>query len=161
MRKRTKRKEWALINPITHATYQASKLTIAELNAQRQPVIVALEQLMQGNWDKNESWQPMFECLNRIESLTKLNNVDAKDYISKAQGVFVAALSRHEKTGARAFKADELATMREIVTVYSDLLQECSHRQLQEAAKHTNANVDRILKQKSGRQVAGCIVEMA
>lgn len=161
MRKRTKRKVWDLINPITHAAYQASKLTIAELNTQRQPVIVALEQLIQGNWDKKESWQPMFECLNRIESLTKLNNVDAKDFIERAQSVFVDALSRQEKTGAKAFKADELATMREVVTVYSDLLQECSHRQLQEASRHTNANMDRIVKQKSGRQVAGCIVEMA
>jgi hypothetical protein len=159
MRKQTKRKVWGLINPIQHAAYQASKLTQAEWVAQMVPVQTAVEQLLQGNWDKGECWQPMFECLNRIESLTKLNRVDALEFIGAAQNVYITALDRHEKTGAKAFKADEITTLREVVQVYGDLLGECTHRQFSDACTHTAANVSRIVNQRAGRHVAGCYIE--
>jgi hypothetical protein len=147
MRKHTKRKVWDLINPLPWATYQVSKLTKAEMNEQRIPVQIALDQLLQGNWSRLDCWQPMFECLNRIESLTKLNRVDASEFIDQAQKVYCSALEREEKTGAKAFKAEEIATLREVVQVYGDLLGECTHKQFHDACKHTNANTQRIVSQ--------------
>lgn len=150
MKKKCNRKVWVIVNPITHAAYQASKLTTAEWNKQIIPVQSAIDRLITGDWDNYECWQPMFESLNRIESLVKLNHIkDAQDWIHSAQDAMAAALDRNRLTGARAFKAEEMATLRSIVATYGDLLREVTHRQFQEACNHTNANIKRILAKKS------------
>lgn len=120
-RKRTVRRVYALIDPLTHAAYQCSKLTTSEWNTQLIPVQVAVDQLSRGIWTA-DTWQPLFECMNRIESLTKLNRVKADDWIDQAQEAMVQAMDRKQQTGATAFKATELAMVREIVSVYGDLL---------------------------------------
>ena len=54
-RKRTVRRKWDLIDPLTHAVYQASKLTIAEWNRQVAPVITAVELLRSGDWNPEKT----------------------------------------------------------------------------------------------------------
>lgn len=150
MKKKCIRKVWGLIDPIAHATYQASKLTTAEWNKQIIPVQSAIDRLISGDWDNYECWQPMFECLNRIESLVKLNRIkDTQDWIESAQDAMTLALDRNRLTGALAFKSEEMAILRCVVATYGDLLAEVTHKQLQDACQHTNANVDRILARKS------------
>lgn len=159
MRKRTVRRVYDLINPITHAMYQASTLTTAEWNRQITPVQVAVDQLTKGEWTP-DNWQPLFECLNRIESLTKLNHVDASDFIDDAQKAMVDALDRREAIGAAAFRSTELEIIREVVRVYGDLLKEASHAQFSRACEHTNANVTRILSNKAKmHQTSNCVFE--
>ena len=161
MKKRTIRKVWDYVNPLTHAMYQASKLTIKEWNAQIIPVQVAVDRLSTGDWNDYECWQPVFECLNRVESLVKLHKVDDVGFIVDAQTAIVHALERKEKTGVQAFKAQELSMLRELVATYGSLLKEVSHGQFAKACAHTNANVDRILKNKHKMEIhGGCIFEM-
>ena len=158
-RKRTVRRVYALIDPFTHAAYQCSKLTTSEWNTQLIPVQVAVDQLSRGIWTA-DTWQPLFECMNRIESLTKLNRVKADDWIDQAQEAMVQAMDRKQQTGATAFKAAELAMVREIVSVYGDLLKECTHAQFAAACRHTNANVSRILSNKAKMHQSGeCVFE--
>lgn len=158
-RKRTVRRVWALINPITHAAYQASKLTMAEWNKQVTPVQVAVDRLGRGEWD-NGSWQPMFECLNRIESLLKLGRVEGQDFVEEAQAVMVAALERRHSSGIVALRAGELAMLREVCKVYGDLLKEASHAQFAAACAHTDANITRILNDKKNVRIGGCVFEV-
>lgn len=160
MRKHTKRKVWLKVNPIEHAKYQASRLTVEEWNDQMTPVITALDRLSRGDWDKLECWQPMFECLNRIESMITLHRVDAIDFVKQAQSAMVEALNRQKHKGTQSFRAEELATLREVVSVYGDLLKEVTHAQFQRATAHTNANVTRILKNKGKmKNVNDCVFE--
>jgi hypothetical protein len=162
MRKKCNRKVWAKVNPIELAQYQASRLTVPEWNEQMTPVIAAVDRLSRGDWDKGECWQPMFECLNRIESLVTLNRIDALGFVKQAQAAMVAALDRQKKQGAQSFKAEELATLRDVVSVYGDLLKEVTHAQLQRVTAHTNANVKRILSNKSKmKSVNDCVFEEA
>ena len=158
-RKRTVRRVYALIDPLAHAAYQCSKLAVSEWNTQLIPVQVAVDQLSKGIWTQ-ENWSPLFECMNRIESLTKLNRVEANDWIDQAQQAMVQAMDRKQETGATAFKAQELAMVREIVSVYGDLLKECTHAQFSAACRHTNANISRILSNKAKmHQYGGCVFE--
>lgn len=158
-RKRTVRRVYALIDPLAHAAYQCSKLTTAEWNTQLIPVQVAVDQLSRGIWTQ-ENWSPLFECMNRIESLTKLNRVKAQDWIDQAQQAMVTAMDRKQETGATAFKAQELAMVREVVSVYGDLLKECTHAQFAAACRHTNANISRILSNKAKMHQSGeCVFE--
>lgn len=159
-RKRTNRRRWVKLDPISHAIYQASLLTDAEWNTQILPVRVAVDQLAQGNWDTRQNWSPLFQALNRIEAMLSLKHMPDHGFITQAQEVFTVALGRMEATGATAFKSAELATMRDIVEVYGDLLKEITHRELQEACDNAIANEQRILRSKSGTNVAGCNIEM-
>jgi hypothetical protein len=161
MKKQCKRKHWARLNPIEHAMFQASKLTTAEWNEQMAPVITATEQLAQGNWDPLEDWNPLFFALNRIESMLHIKRVDDQGFIAEAQAAFVSALDRQQKTGVRAFKAEELATIREVASVYGDLLSEITHKDFKAACAHTDANVKRILRQRGPNTItkAGCVIE--
>jgi hypothetical protein len=160
-RKATKRKHWALLDPLERAKFQASKLTPAEWNEQMAPVITAVEQLMRGNWHPLEVWNKLFFALNRIESIKKLKHIDDYGLIAEAQAAFVTALDRHKTTGACSLKAPELATIREVVQVYGDLLGEISHRDFRAICDHTEANVQRIIRQKGHGTVttSGCIIE--
>ncbi len=160
MRKKCNRKVWAKVNPLVLAQYQASLLTKEEWNEQMTPVITALDRLSRGDWDKRECWQPMFECLNRIESVVKLYRIDGMPFVKKAQEAMADALYRWEKIGAQSFKAEELATLREVVSGYGDLLKEVTHAQLQRVTAHTNANVKRILSNKGRmKSVNDCVFE--
>jgi hypothetical protein len=159
MRKRTVRRVWALINPITHAMYQSSKLSSADLDKQITPVLLAIHHLTIGDWAPQLYWQPIFEALNRIESMLKLAHMPDHGLIARAQEVYVICLARYESTGACAFRADELATVREVGDVYRDLLQEITHADFQAACAHADANVSRVIRDKRGISVAGCRID--
>lgn len=164
MRKSTKRQHWALINPIEHAAHQASTLSTAEWNAQLTPVIAALEQVQRGEWDARENWNPLFYCLNRIESMLHIKKASDHGLIADCQRAFVDALDRRNATGATSLKAGELAALKEMVSVYGDLLKEISRGDFQRACNHTDANVNRIAHSKNttGRtlRVGGAVIEM-
>lgn len=163
MRKSTRRKHWALVNPITHAQHQASTLSTAEWNTQMTPVIAALESIQRGEWDARENWNPLFYCLNRIESILSIKKVPDQGLIAECQATFVAALDRKNATGAQSLKAGELAKLREMVAVYGDLLREISRGDFQRACNHTDANVTRILSKKPSAQtlrVGGAVIEL-
>jgi hypothetical protein len=163
MKKQCKRKQWdTSVNTLHHAMFQASKLTTAEWNEQMTPVITATEQLAKGNWNPLVDWNPIFFALNRIESMLHIKRADDHGFISRAQAAFVTALDRQQKTGARAFKADELATIREVAEVYGDLLREITHKDFKAACAHTDANVQRIIRQRGPKTFTkgGCILDL-
>lgn len=160
MRKRTTRRVWSLIDPIAHAAYQASKLTAAEWNAQIVPVQVAIDALSRGEWT-HATWEPVLECLNRIESMLALAHAPDHGFIMEAQNAIVAALERRV-TGVTALRANELAMLRQVAATYGDLLKEISHGQFARACAHTDANIARLLADKERMRSAGpVLVEMA
>ena len=74
--------------------------------------------------------------------------------------VYIKTLERQKRMGTQSFKAEELATLREVVSVYGDLLKEVTHAQFQRATAHTNANVTRILKNKGKmKNINDCVFE--
>lgn len=161
-RKRTHRTVYALVpgmSPLEIATYNAAKLTPEEWNEQIVPVQVAIESLCRGDW-ANTTWQVIFDVLNRIESMLKLAKRPDHGFLDQCKAVFVTALDRRESTGATAFRAQEMAMVKDIGQVYGDLLKEITHKQFQLACAHTNANVMRIIKCRKGvKKIAGCLIE--
>lgn len=149
MRKATRRTVWVPQNPITHAIWQASKLTTEEWNQQMVMVQVSFDALITGYWTKQTHWNVFFTMLCRIEAMLNLKHADDHGLIQQSRDVFVAALDREANTGAKAFKHDELAVMREIVQVYGDLLKEVTHRDWKEAVRISEANnIERVVRRK-------------
>ncbi len=149
MRKATRRTVWVPVNPILHAVWQASKLTAEEWNQQIIPVQIAMDALLTGDWTKQTHWNVFFTMLCRIEAMLKLKHADDFGMIQQSRDVFVAALDREANTGAKAFRHDELAVMREIVQVYGDLLKEITHRDFKETVRISEPNIARIVRRKA------------
>jgi len=111
-------------------------------------VQVALDALLTGDWTKQTHWNVFFTMLCRIEAMLNLKHANDYRLIQQARDVYVAALDREGNTGAKAFKHDELAVMREVVQVYGDLLKEITHRDWKESVRISEANIDRIARRK-------------
>jgi hypothetical protein len=147
-RKRCVRRVWRTdIDALELAKLKASLLTPAQWIEQVMPVQTAMDELSRGNWDNYQCWQPMFECLNRIEAMLKLNKRPDHGFIAEVQTVFVVAMKR-KTTGATAFRANELLTLRDMVKLYGDLLKEITHKQFADACANTDANMTRIRNDK-------------
>lgn len=161
MRKHTNRTIHVLVpgrSPLEIAAYNASKLTPEEWNEQNLPLVQAIDGLCRGEWS-NDNWQMLFDAINRIESMLKLAKRPDHGFLDLCKGAFVTALDRREATGATAFKADEMATVKDIGQVYGDLLKEVTHKQFRLACAHTKANVLRIIKtRKNVKEIAGCLI---
>ena len=91
--------------------------------------------------------------------MLKLKRMPDYGMIDRCQQAFITALDRREKTGACAFKADELAAVREVAEVYGDLLKEITHSEFAAACAHTNANISRVLREKKCIEIGGCRID--
>jgi hypothetical protein len=162
MRKHTNRTMWAIVpgrSPFEIAQYNAAKLTAEEWNEQIVPLQVAIDSLCRGDWS-NQQWQMLFDAVNRIESMLKLAKRPDHGFLDQCKAVFVSALDRRKSKTGTAFKADEMAIIKDVGLVYGDLLKEVTHKQFQQACAHTNANVTRIIKSHKGvKEVSGCLIE--
>lgn len=148
-RKKCVRRVWRTdVDVLELAKLQASLLTPEQWCIQVMPVQAAMDELARGNWDNHECWQPMFECLNRIEAMLKLNKRPDHGFVQEVQTVFVVAMKR-KTTGVTAFRANELLTMRDMVKLYGDLLKEVTHKQFADACANTDANMIRIRNDKN------------
>ena len=152
MRKNTRRTVWQMapgMTPMELARYQSAKLTPAEWNEQIIPVHAAIESLCRGDWEPR-NWQPLFDALNRIESMVWIKHAPDHGLIHDGQQTFETALDRQVRTGSTAFRASEIAIIREIGRVYGELLLEVTHRDFQAACEHTRANIARIIHARTG-----------
>lgn len=157
MRKATKRKiRPVCTNTLEIAAYNASKFTVAELNAQMIPMQRAIDDLARGDWSDEFMWKNLIECLNRIEALLKLNHVPDQGFIAKAQEVYETIHNRNLSTGSTACRAEELAIVREVVAIYAQLLKEATHGQLIRAEANVRANVERIVQTRRNSSEAIC-----
>lgn len=146
-RKRCVRRVWRTdINTLELAKLKASLLNPEQWVEQVVPVQTAMDELSRGNWH-NDYWQPMFECLNRIEALLKLNRRPDYGFVTEVQTVFVVCMKR-KTTGTTAFRASELLTLRDMVKLYGDLLKEATNKKFADACANTDANMTRILADK-------------
>lgn len=149
MRKGCVRRVWSTeFNMLARINFNNSKLTPAEWVEQVTPVQACVDALIRGEWDMHDHWQPLIECVSRIESLLKLARMPANGFIDDIQAAFVTAMDRHKKTGSTAFKAAEIAMLRELVKVYGDLLGEVTHQNFLLATRHERANTARILSNR-------------
>lgn len=156
MRKKCNRKVWlSHLTPLEHAKLKAGKLSDKEWNVQMKPVLSAIERISRGDWDKEECWSPIFQCLNRIESAVKLHRIDGKQFINNAVLALQEIMRRWENKGVQALKADELLTLREVVAAYGDLLKEMSRGQFESVCNHATSNLTRILTQKKFTKING------
>ena len=123
MRKRTKRKIWALIDPITHAIVGASITHRERLDKLRLMEYSALEALTKGQGTVTD-WRTLVDVLNLSETMARHNigKDEVMPVCQKAQDALHQAAERYQNTMRMGLSGEGIQAVRELLE-YADLQQ--------------------------------------
>ena len=123
MKKRTKRKVWALIDPITHAVVGASITQRDKLDKLRMMEYSALEAMTKGQGTIHD-WRTLVDVLNLSETMAR-HNIGKDEVLpvcQKAQEALHEAAERYQKTSSMGLSGKGIQAVRELIE-YADLQQ--------------------------------------
>ena len=123
MRKQTKRKVWALIDPITHAVVGASITHRDKLDKLRMMEYSALEAMTKGQGTIHD-WRTLVDVLNLSETMAR-HNIGKDEVLpvcQKAQQALHEAAERYQKTLSMGSSGQGIQAVRELIE-YADLQQ--------------------------------------
>ena len=123
MRKRTKRKIWALIDPITHAIVGASITHRERLDKLRMMEYSALESITKGNGTIHD-WRTLVDVLNLSETMAR-HNIGKDEVLpvcQKAQEALHQAAERYQRTMTLGLTGEGIQAVRDLLE-YADLQQ--------------------------------------
>ena len=123
MRKRTKRKVWALIDPIQHGIIGASITHRDKLDKLRMMEYSALEAMTKGHGTVTD-WRTLVDVLNLSEMMAR--NGIGKDEVmpicQKAQDALHQAAERYQNTMKMGLSGEGIQAVRDLIE-YADLQQ--------------------------------------
>jgi hypothetical protein len=123
MRKRTKRKVWALIDPTQHAIIGASITHREKLDKLRMLEYSALEAMTKGHGTVTD-WRTLVDVLNLSEMMAR--NGIGKDEVmpicQKAQDALHQAAERYQSTMKMGLSGEGIQAVRDLIE-YADLQQ--------------------------------------
>lgn len=123
MRKRTKRKIWALLDPIAHGIIGASITPRQTLDKLRLTEYAALEAITKGS-GTIQDWRTLVDVLNLAEMFAR--NGIGKDEVlpvcEKAQNALHEAAMRYQKTLRIGLSGEGIQACRDLIA-YADLQQ--------------------------------------
>jgi hypothetical protein len=123
MRKRTKRKIWALLDPIAHSITGASITPRQTLNKLRLTEYAALESITKGS-GTIQDWRTLVDVLNLAEMFAR-NGVGKDEVLpvcEKAQNALHEAAMRYQKTLRIGLSGEGIQACRDLIA-YADLQQ--------------------------------------
>jgi len=123
MRKRTKRKIWALLDPIAHSIVGASYTPRQTLDKLRLTEYAALESIMKGV-GTIQDWRTLVDLLNLAEMFAR-NNIGKDEVLpvcQKAQDALYKAAMRYQETMRIGLDGVGIQAIRDLIE-YADLQQ--------------------------------------
>ena len=123
MRKRTKRKHWALIDCVTHAIAGASITHRERLDKLRLLEYSALEAMTKGQGTVSD-WRVLVDVLNLSETMARHNigKDEVMPVCQKAQDALHQAAERYQKTMKMGLSGEGIQAVRDLIE-YADLQQ--------------------------------------
>lgn len=123
MRKRTKRKHWALIDCVTHAIVGASITHRERLDKLRLLEYSALEAMTKGQGTVSD-WRVLVDVLNLSETMARHNigKYEVLPVCQKAQDALHQAAERYQKTMKMGLTGEGIQAVRDLIE-YADLQQ--------------------------------------
>jgi len=123
MRKKVKRKVWALLDPIQHALTGASITQRDKLDKLRMLEYSALEAMTKGNGTIID-WRTLVDVLNLSEMMARngIGKEEVMPICQKAQDALHQAAERYQKTLSMGLSGEGIQYIRELIQ-YADLQQ--------------------------------------
>lgn len=149
-RKRTKRKTWALLDPLTHAIVGAAITPRKTLDQLRFLEYSALESITKG-MGTIQDWRTLVDVLNLSEVMAKGGvGPEVLPVCQKAQEALHKAAMRYQETMRMGLDGEGIQALRELIE-YADLQQaSISRSELEKYIKKTRdyikSNGDRVVE---------------
>ena len=123
MRKQTKRKYWALINPLVHALEGATIAPRDKLDKLRLAEYSALDSITKGH-GTIQDWHTLTQVLNLSETMARhgIGRDEVLPVCEKAQKALHDAALRYQKTNKLGLTGEGIKAIRELIQ-YADLQQ--------------------------------------
>jgi hypothetical protein len=123
MRKRTKRKVWALIDPTQHAIIGASITHREKLDKLRMLEYSALEAMTKGHGTVTD-WRTLVDVLNLSEMMARngIGKNEVMPICQKAQDALHKAAERYQSTMKMGLSGEGIQAIRDLIE-YADLQQ--------------------------------------
>jgi len=137
MRKRCKRKIWALVNPITHAIAGAALTSESDLDKLRLTELSAIEAFRMGHAQKAD-WMALADMCNVLESMCHMKiGPEAMEPGRHAQEALGEIHARYKRTGRFGVAGVELEALREAFRWHDAQRSQISRSQYEAAIKRT------------------------
>lgn len=122
MRKKTKRKHWELVDPISYAIAGASITPRSALDQLRTIEYSALDAMVRGNGTVND-WQILCNLMNVAETMA-LNGIgpEVLPICAEVQNSLISAAKRYESTKKMGLDGSGISNLKELIA-YADLQQ--------------------------------------
>jgi len=150
MRKRTIRKQWVLLNPITYALEGASITQRDKLDKLRVMEYSALDAITKGKGTVTD-WHTLTEVLNLSETMARAGvGPEVLPICEKAQEALHEAALRYQKTFKMGLTGEGIKAVRELIA-FADLQQSSISRSefekyIQKTRNYIKSNNDRVLE---------------
>lgn len=133
MRKRTKRKIYALVNPLHHAMEGAGFVTDDQLNKLRLKELDAIDSFVNGS-ATIQNWHELCAMINLAELMAKQGiGPEVLEVCEDVQGHMIESAKRYERTGKMGITGPGLQALRDLYQ-YHDLQRQSVSRGEYEAA---------------------------
>lgn len=153
MRKKVKRKMWALLDPIAHAITGASVTERDKLDKLRLLEYSALEAMTKGNGTITD-WRTLVDVLNLSEMMARngIGKEEVMPICQKAQDALHQAAERYQKTLSMGLSGEGIQYIRELIQ-YADLQQSSISRSdfekyIQKTRDYIKSNNDLVVEIK-------------
>jgi len=151
MRKRTIRKQWALLNPISHAITGAAITQREKLNQLRMLEYSALESIIKGNGTIHD-WRVLVDVLNLSESMARggIGKDEVMPVCEKVQKALHESAMRFQKTLKIGLSGEGIQACRDLIA-YADLQQSSISRSefekyIQKTKDYIRSHGDRVVE---------------
>lgn len=148
MRKHTKRRERALINPLTRMA-PAPK-------AKRDRVMLsfhtALEAMAAGKHPGEEEWRSLSDAINTLETMVQMGKLvdhEVMPMVDAAIAGMVAAAKRYRAGQGMRLDGPGFTALREIIAAYDQCLQGFTEAEMAEAQHQTQLRLNAIWRAKT------------
>lgn len=140
------------INPLAHmlGMQGAKRLDIDEQVTRAEMLRGAVDAIASGEVEQGQ-WQKVFAVVNLLAALGDLPSSPlkgAEDFISRAQDTIADAMDRIRDTGSPTLHAEEAALLRDLQSLWADVLAVISRRELFQAAEKVQVNYQRACSAK-------------
>ncbi len=151
MRKRTKRKVWNLIDPLTHAIVGAAITQRDKLDKLRTLEYSALESITKGQGTVQD-WRTLVDVLNLSEMMARggIGENEVLPVCEKAQKALHEAAIRFEKTKKLGLSGEGIQAIRDLIA-YADLQQSSISRSefekyIQKTKNYIKSHGDKVVE---------------
>lgn len=123
--------------------------------------LTALEVMARGEKPTENEWRDLSDAINTVETLAltlrKLNSEEVMPVVNASIAAMVGAADRYKAGKSMRLDAAGLQSLRDVVAIYGQCLDELTEREMAQAQAETQRRVNQLLRARHSTHEVVCI----